>query len=250
MTYWSYMLKLIDAYIQDHSRAWEPTTQKSERHRLYGVASALDGNPETLWASLANQHPHSRLKTFSRVIHFWDWLISNNQKRSNEYRKWKKRNALQFKNVYIKKSPEISFAEAKGLVGQIKNDSVRRYAMALLSGGLRVSEGASVHNGEVTGKGRKTRTVFTDGAKLETSYATLVRHLAKVGLKPHDLRKIFATELVKRGADGFELCELMGWSNLQTASSYIKANRNRCRELVAAVTGVAKDGSEHGDSTE
>src|SRR5690606_10537223 len=147
--------------------AWEETTKKSERSRLVSVLSALqDQNPETLWKHLELKgiKPYSRVTTWTRVVSFVDWAISQKiiTAETNPYKDWRKKNARLFRHVYEKKSPSISLEEAKARIAKIQNPSIKHKALELLYSGLRYSESLTLDysNSSVIGKGRKGREVF------------------------------------------------------------------------------------------
>jgi integrase len=230
---------LIDAYLEDRKLAWAPSTLKSERYRLVAVAEAMDGKAETLWDALASYKPYARATTWTRITDFWAWgLAAGHFTGANQYEQFRKKNALQFKNVYQRRTPTISFEAAQQAVAQIANEQSRAKAMQLLQGGLRYTESLSLAGGSVVGKGGKRRDVYSsETPNFKHTYDTFRRHLAAVGLKPHDLRKLFATGLVAAGANEFQLCEVMGWASIATASSYISNNKSELLKLVHMVQG-------------
>jgi site-specific recombinase XerD len=240
------MNQMIEMYLADKQLAWAPTTLKSESHRLHAAAPMLNGNPLKLWQSLEHHGPYGRATIWTRVSDFWQWCLDNNHiSGGNPYRAFKQKNARLFKNVYERKTPEISFEEARARIATIQDNDVRNLAEQLLASGMRVSEPKTRDaNGNVVGKGSKSRRVYgcnaSDGYNV-VNYQKLRRALAAVGLKPHDLRKIFLTRLVELGANEFELCKVAGWESISTASSYIKANDERIKELVEQVQGGLND---------
>jgi site-specific recombinase XerC len=235
------MNTLIDSYLDSKKYAWAPTTLTSERHRLNAIKDYLTGNPETLWNSLQDRAPYTRLTIWTRVSDFYDWLIEEGKvKGVNEYKKWRKKNAKVFKNVYVPTKPEMSFEEAFRLINTIERIDIRRRALEILGSGTRFSESGQVKESKVYGKGSKVRNVYQPKIQGETytgSYQEFRRALDKVGLKPHDLRKLFLTKLVEMGANEFQLCEVAGWNSIQTASSYIKVNSEKTRMLVEQIHG-------------
>jgi len=242
------MDELINRYIASKQYAWAPTTIKSEAHRLAAIADKLNGRPETLWLALQDRAPYTRLTIWTRVSDFYDWMIEENLKEGpNEYKKWRKKNAKVFKNVYRKTKPEISYNEALRLIHTLENAGVRKRALEIIGSGVRYNEYRTHNNGIVCGKGSKFRAVYKPeiiGKDYEGSYQAFRRALAKVGLKPHDLRKLFLTRLVELGANEFELCEVAGWASISTASSYIKVNSDRTRRLVEQIHGgITSDNS-------
>lgn len=238
------MKGLIDLYLDSKKNAWEATTLQSETARLHTIADRLDGNAPKLWAYMDEVRlgSYTRLTVWCRVTAFYDWLIEKGIVHgANPYSSWRASNARLFKNMYVRKTAKLSFAEAKERIAKIPDPASKDYALGLLSSGLRYCEPARITDGVVKGKGGKMRVVF--GAKQQRafkynkSYYTFRRHLAEVGLKPHDLRKVFASSLVKNGANEFDLLEVMGWESLETAKSYVGARKKEeLKKLVRLAT--------------
>lgn len=217
----------LESYFESKKFAWAPTTMKSQVARLNKVADLIDGNPESLWAWLeSNQAPYTRTITWTSVADFYAFLIQIGVAGpSNVYSDWRKRNRRQFKHVYERKQPDISFEEAKRRIALIDDESIRAKAYELLGSGMRYSESFTLNNGKVVGKGSKVRRVASTAtaAVYTKSYSLFWRRLGEVGLKPHDLRKLVATRLHEAGMSVFDLCHHMGWSDPKTAMSYVKA---------------------------
>jgi len=251
--------KDIERYIDSNALAWAPSTIASEKRRLLAVKASLCGSAPRLWDRVRCLAPYSRLTVFVRAISFQDWRIEQGYASSNEYRTFKKKNARLFKHVYSPKKPEISYEEGIKRIKQIRNEQSVRTALYLIKTGLRYHElftrqGGQVGEGDerVRGKGGKVRRVFggegnvqgryrgrirnSNGEREWAKYHNLYRHLNGVGLKPHDLRKIFLSRLVEQGATPFELCEIAGWSSINTASSYIQLDGQRLKDLVRRAT--------------
>jgi len=225
----------IEAYIDSKKFAWAPSTIRSEEFRLKGVADFLDGNPETLWRAIQEMKPYARQTLWTRIIDFWSFFNPNKE---NPYDRFRKTNARLFKNVYVRTKPDLSYEEAKLRISRITNDVYRNRAIQILESGLRFEESNHINrDGTVSGKGGKIRNVFTAPSDTNISYFSFYRALKAVGLKPHDLRKLFLSRLVELGANEFELCSIAGWSNINTASSYIKTNPNRLTDLVKKARG-------------
>jgi integrase len=234
--------QLITMYLEDKQLAWAPTTLKSERHRLNAAAPAINGDPMKLWKALQEHGAYGRATIWTRVSDFWQWCLDNNHiSGGNPYRAFRQKNARLFKNVYTRKTPEISYDEARSRIATIEDATIRAYAGQLLDTGMRVSEPKTIGtDGTVVGKGSKSRRVYGRNAgpsNNSVNYQKLRRALASIGLKPHDLRKLFLTRLVEVGANEFELCEVAGWASIAPARSYIRANNDRIRNLVEMVQG-------------
>jgi hypothetical protein len=212
----------MQAYLDAHSLAWAPSTMRSEELRLGGVIDAVTGKPEVLWKALSHLAPYSRLTAWTRVTHFYAWCIDERLTSApNPYKTFKRTNARLFKNAYVTKTPTVSYQEAYTRVLTIKDERVRGHACRLLLGGLRFTESLSEYQQEVIGKGNKKRRVFGPAEGHGVPYHTLRRALAKIGLCPHDLRKLCATELARQGLKEADLCKVMGWASFATAKAYI-----------------------------
>ncbi len=235
------MQEFIEQYLEDMKLAWSASTLRSETYRLKAVSSYLNGDAKTLWNELEGQGmaPYARVTTWTRVTAFWDWLLEGEKAHGpNPYRIFRKKFARQFRHTYTKRIPSISFDEAKRRIERIHDNDIRSKALELLSTGMRYTESFTIEAGHVTGKGGKRRAVYHSGSVPSTyssSYSTFWRTLGRVGLKPHDLRKICMNKLVEQGANQFELCEIAGWSKIDTASSYIQGNKSSIKELMKKV---------------
>lgn len=235
----------VENYIDDMRLAWTPATLRSESYRLSSLAGALDGNPLSLWGLLEERKlgKYTKAVTWTRVCTFWDWLLTEGKRDGqNPYKQFKRKNSRLFKNVYVRSSPRLSYSEANKKIEQIKDLESKFKARQLLQTGMRYSESFTLFNGYVTGKSGKRRRIFSSGSvspnAFKKSYATFRRRLAAVGLKPHDLRKICLSELVNKGANEFELCAIAGWSNLNTAASYIRTDEKKLSKLMEEVNNA------------
>ena len=235
------MDNLIQLYIDSKRYAWSATTVRSESYRLKSVAKLLNGDANLLWESIQHLKVYARLTLWTRVTQYFEWLIEEGHINGpNPYKKWRQKNAKQFKNAYTKNVPTVTFEEAVQRISTIRREDIRRRAFELLGSGLRYSEAGKSSNGQVVGKGNKTRNIYKPevaGPDYQKSYETFRRELSRVGLKPHDLRKLALSRLVELGANEFELCEIAGWSNINTASSYIKTNQSKVRGLMERLQG-------------
>lgn len=224
------MTNLLEEYFTSKKYAWSPSTFKSERYRLLTISPLIDGIPERLWESLKDKAPYSRLTTWVRACDYYDWLLEEGHKEGiNPYRKFKKRNRRLFKNAYKRKTPKITYQEAIKRIQTISDNAVREKAMELLTNGFRYTESFFQDQDGVTGKGNKWRRTFKEcegkSSDYKESYTKFYRALRKIGLRPHDLRKLFATECYRKGLSEVDLCEVMGWSSFETARSYIAAKK-------------------------
>lgn len=223
----------IDTYLKSKLLAWSPKTLASEAARLYTVMHLLHLPPTELYAKLSERYKKYSLKTsFIRIAEFKNYCGDAS------YKQFMRDNARLFKNSYTKKIVTSSFNEAIQKISIIENKAVKQIAELMLTTGLRVHEAQKYDgSGEVVGKGLKKRPVFSS-IKVEhpPSYHTIRRELAKVGLRPHDLRKLAATKLAMSGMRDVDLMEVMGWSSMETASNYLQVSSNK--KLEDQVKGV------------
>lgn len=239
------MVDYIAEYIASHSPAWSATTQRGERARLNAVlvdpsgSSPMDKTPEEMWGHLlaVGMAPYSRLTTWVRLSHFYDWLLAKGYRTGvNGFKAFRQANPKFFKNVYVKKHPKINLRTAKLLIGQLQ-EPYRQIASFMLLTGCRFSEVATYKDGFVLGKGNKQRRVYNVDTAVEVnvSHWDFWKALSQVGLKPHDLRKISLSELVRNDINAFELKAVAGWSSLQTAESYIAVNEEKISKRMEAL---------------
>jgi integrase len=133
-----------------------------------------------------------------------------------------KKHANKFKHAYQKKELEVTFEDAARKIESLGGPA-KRFAQDLLRTGLRISEIDSVVADRVVGKGGKVRKIFGEVGKPTCSKSELRRALSKIGLRPHDLRKLFATKLAESGASPADLCKVMGWSDIKTSFVYLQS---------------------------
>ena len=227
------MKDLIEKYILDNKNAWSGTTLTSERRRLLSIHESLHLPPEELWGVLKERHaPYTRVTIFSRVVSFYDWLVREGHVTApNKYRDFKSKNKQLFKNTYERRKPSITFEEAKKRIKKLDDERCKNKALELLLTGMRFNESLTYRpsDGTVIGKGNKRRKVynpFKEGVKLNLSYSQFMRKLKKVGIKPHDLRKLAASKLYNSGLNEFDLLKVMGWESIETAKSYIQSKED------------------------
>jgi len=216
------MKSLIDKYLDSKKRTWKASTIKNEMARLNSLIDSIDGNPEKLLDALASSAPYTRATSFRQVTAFWDWVIVNGfTPGPNLYKAWLTNNKRVFSNSYQKKRINQDLQDLLPIV------SKNPLGVFLLTNGLRLSEALSYVPGsrQVIGKGSKLRAIF--GPEPTTGFTNrdvmVLRELLKPhGLTPHDLRRLFATELLRKGLDLPSLMETMGWNSLETAQSYLQ----------------------------
>lgn len=223
------MEKLIATYIESKKFAWETTTTRSETARLNAHAKYISQGPEAHFLALKGiANPHTVKTIFKRISSFYQWQIEEGLVTENPYKAFMKKNALLFKGVYEKEKIEIGFQEAWARIEQIKDPDLKAKAIQLISTGMRWTESSTLDDlGMVTGKGRKRRRIFNSKSiSYTSSYSTFLRKLYRAtGLKPHSLRKLFATEMVNKGFTLPDLLKVMGWSSTTTAESYLQSRQ-------------------------
>jgi integrase len=223
----------VNDYIASKELAWAETTKKTERSRLMANLAHINKGAAHLATLKINRYA---LKTlFIRAGELAEFC----KVAENEFKAFLKTNALFFKNAYDRKVVEVSFEEAKGRILRIKRAEVRELALAMLTSGMRAAEALSYDGGgQVAGKGSKLRDIYIDAnlKELDLDYSSLYYELKKVGLTPHQLRKLFASKVVERGAGLADLLTLMGWADIKTAQYYLQAkDKSKLSALVGSV---------------
>lgn len=210
-------------------------TQRSEASRLRTHVPKMDVGPKTYFLQLRDSgiRPYTIKTIFTRLSDFRRWQIDSGtiKTRQNDYREFIVQNANLFKNAYEKEQLTITYSEALKKVRAIKDEAVREKAMQLLATGMRWTESFTLDSrGTVLGKGNKRRKIFN--ASMEINWKKSYTHFRETlkretGLKPHSLRKLFATRLAQEGLREADLMSVMGWSNIQTAASYLQPIREK-----------------------
>lgn len=221
--------ELIDLYLMDRKKALAESTLKSRRSRLKALLISMD--PDKLHTALEAKgtKPYTIKTTFIEIGNFYGWLMKKGhvQVGPNPFREFMKEHTRLFKNAYEPERIEFDFEEAKKRIDQIGRREIREKARQLLFSGMRWTESFTLKSGAVKGKGGKYAPVFCpeglQDIELSVGYHTFRRELAKVGLKPHTLRKMVATKLAREGASAADIKRYMRWSSINTANSYIQA---------------------------
>lgn len=225
--------EIVNQYVDDHRFAWAEVTQRDERYRLTAIASEVTGDAKQLWEYLEKKGTgkYTRKTIWTRVMCFWDWFLEKqNQGGKNAYRDFKRKYAQLFRNAYVRTSPDLSFQDARGRIERISDPASKRKALELLGSGCRFSESFTYWDGYVVGKGDKPRAVYmpkVEGPEFVLGYHAFRLHLKEVGLKPHDLRKVWACTIADNGVDPWTLCDMAGWSNITTSMAYINNRKKR-----------------------
>jgi integrase len=244
---------IIERYLASKAGSWSAATLKSERSRLTGVTLELLQDPAALYTFLKDERelaPYSLRTAFIRAGEVVEFAMSQGDLKSgeNKVKRFMEERAKLFKHVYQKKHVEVTFEEAAQRIAKMENESSRARALELLFTGMRWAESESFEDGKVVAKGGATRSVALSAnvnhVEYEANYTTFYRHLKKVGLTPHMLRKLCATKVVERGADVADLMKMFGWTNSNTAMIYVQAQKEK--ELVAAMAKLLPKESKNG----
>lgn len=238
------MNKLIQQYLAYKSNVWSKTTLRSETYRLASVSSILNLAPMEVYTALSKDlGRYSVLTTWIRIVSFLEWCSNQVEgqpgktqeitQSAKAFRAFRTENPRLFSGCYTRKAPKISYSEAKNRILKLRTP-FKEKALQLLETGMRFGESGTLDNSVVIGKGNKRRQIFLGEIKdiVEVDYNLFYRELRKIGLKPHDLRKLFASQLVDNGANEFQLTQIMGWENINTAQAYIRTDHKKLESLV------------------
>ncbi len=223
------MKQHIEAYLKAHESAWAPSTMKSERSRLTQLAPLLHLDPAEVFSRLQTKgmKPYTIKTAFIRVMNLERW--ARIQPRFAEYMRTHGR---RFKHLYVKEEVKVTYEDAMARINNLE-ERARRHACSILCTGVRLSESYNIDDGQVVGKGGKTRKVFGQ-IEVTVPKSTLQKALKEVGLKPHTLRKLCATRLAENGATPADLCKIFGWSSISTAYQYLQAKDDTRLEALMA----------------
>lgn len=241
------MLEHIEEYIASQRLAWSDTTLKSESSRLLCIPASLR-SPREVYDYLVAQGraPYSIKTTFIRLAKMEQWALSRGKIGDDPYRVFIMEHRRLFKHAYQRIPVNVTFDEALVLIKRLPEDC-QQQALTLLNTGLRISEIYKIQKDEdgyyVIGKGGKRRKIY---GKINmtgpVAKARFRAELHKVGLVPHDLRKLAATRLAERGALPQDLCEVFGWSKIETAYYYLQPQReDKLRAFVEESLGEGTD---------
>jgi integrase len=208
--------------------SWASTTQEKEGARLTKHVKLIDKSAQAVFLFLrdSGMKPYSIRTTMVRLGEFYQWLLDNGHRAgSNQFKLFFKTHANLFKYSYQPKRLAITFAEARERISKITKEPCRLAAMQMLEGGLRSCETETFDGSAVIGKGSKPREVHLSeelaSFRYTGNYNQLYYELKKVGLTPHMLRKLCATEFARQeGVTDVDLMEAFGWSSIQTSAVY------------------------------
>ena len=238
----------VNDYILSKKNSWARTSKKNERYRLQAHGHNVFANPDDVYESLKKtMHPHSIKTTLVRLGQFYDYLVESDKipPSKNLWKLFMKSNAMIFKHAYQIERLTVTFDQAKALV-QLIEEPYRSAASQLLEGGLRYCELHTFNGERVIGKGSKPRKVFLreelKAFRYTGSYSALFVRLKAVGLKPHSLRKLCATEFSRHpDVKDQDTCAFFGWNDIGTSIKYRQShNDERMSEMISSVVNKAK----------
>lgn len=221
----------IEKYIESKLHSWAKTTIYAETSRLASHSSLTDIEPIKAFVKLKDggMKVYSIKTTLMRIADYYQWLIDNGHKPTgpNPFKLFFKTHANLFKYSYQPERLTVTYAEARERIEMIEDSNLRAAARQLLESGLRSCELKTIDRETVVGKGGKPREVFLSPDlktfRYKGSYAQLYYALKKVGLKPHTLRKLCATEFGRQpGVENIDLKESFGWNSMETAGKYLQ----------------------------
>lgn len=229
----------VKQYIEAKKLAWSPASVKSEQARLARNLDLINMKQPMQAYLVATERglKSYAIKTlFIRINSFCTYL----NKEDDRFARFMQTHAQLFKHVYQKERLVVTYGQAKEMIARIPDSQVRLAALNLLQTGMRANELLTYDgSGLIKGKGGKIRQVYNNVQPVTgVTYNQLYSALKTVGLKPHTLRKLAATELARAGLKEADLLEVMGWSNIATATSYLQPLAKD--ELMNRVKGVLK----------
>lgn len=239
---------LVDEYINSKQFAWARTTLKNERARLSKHGHVVLQDPMEVYKELKKSMCDYSIKTtLARLSKFHEWLVESDKilPSKNPWRNFLTTNALLFKYAYQIERLTVTFDEAKERI-QLLDEPYRQAAMQLLEGGFRYCELRTFNGFHVIGKGSKPRTVFVREElkkfKYTGSYSALYIRLKAIGLKPHTLRKLCATEFSRHpDVKDQDTCKIFGWSSIETSLKYRQPhNDTRLGNMLQSVVNKVK----------
>lgn len=233
---------LINPYLEAHEELWAYSTWRSTKYRLRALGPHLGKTPDEMYNHMVRQElgAYTIQTNLSILSSFYSWLVEGDHVPGNPYAQFKKKlnRTGRGRNAYKKRVVPLTYDSALRALSSIQDKTTRKHAIFLLRSGLRIAEAYTVEQiGEeyyVLGKGNKRRRIYAKpplNFSDENTLRTALREVA--GLKPHDLRKLFATRLVSKGVALQDVCEIMGWNSIATAQKYLQVSSQGA--LAAAV---------------
>lgn len=218
----------VDEYIAGKKLAWARTSIKNERYRLRFHGPHIFDPPAQYYLELSKrQTNHSIKTTLTRLGMFYQFLVENEKIPPTSKNPWKAflvSHALLFKHSYVPERLKVTYKEAMERI-QTMEHPYRLAALQMLESGMRYCELRTFDGEKCIGKGSKTRYIYLRDElrnfRYRGSYSALFVRLKALGLKPHSLRKLCATEFCNQpGANDMDLCEVFGWESIETSYRY------------------------------
>jgi integrase len=241
--------ELVDQYIKSKKLAWARTSQKNERARLNKHGSHVLDNPFEYYEVLKKRMKAYSIKsTFVRLGKFYEFLmdIEAIPMAKNPWKAFLTDNAMTFKYSYQPERLKVKFKEAQAKINSMPEYQYRMASRQMLEAGLRYCELRTFDGVKVIGKGSKPRTVFMShelkSFRYTGSYTPLYKSLVAVGLKPHSLRKLCATEFSRNpNVKDQDTCKFFGWSSIETSIKYRQPHDDsRMDDLIQSVVSGTK----------
>lgn len=242
----------IATYLDKKEGLWAVSTIKSARARLNSLAEA-GFDPEEVFHSWykAGYSLYYIKQTFIVASRFEEEMLG-----TNFFKNFLEKNRSTFRQCYTNKTSILKRSEFESHLNWIRTARPALYNLLVLMAnlGLRLSEALSVkwtdftNDGflRVTGKGGKVRlvpvktkmnlnentTLSVAGQVTSSQYRSFFKTLLP-GYTPHDLRAMYANELVRvPGLTLYDAAMVLGHSDIRTTQKYLRSDLNRVKEIL------------------
>lgn len=236
---------VVKSFLKYHETAWAPSTLKTETARLSAIEPLLGLAPKDLHEALQTrgQSPYTIKATLMRLATIEAWAVKQGMLSGpGVFSEYLRLHRNRLKHAYQRREVNVALEDVDTKLATLPRDIQPTVQFMLLTG-LRISEVYKIQKDPrglfVVGKGGKPRRIYGTMEVPDLASRDKVRRaLTKVGLRPHDLRKIAATRLAIRGATAQDLCEVFGWNTVTTAFYYLQAKReDKLHELTKEAAG-------------
>jgi integrase len=223
----------INLYVKANSHRWSNTTIYQTRSVLERYSGVLNGDPRAFAEALGTLSAYTAKQRWIVVSGFWSFYGVK-----NPYREYYNQISRQFKHVYVRKTVKATYEDVLAMIKALKDERLKAAAMDIITSGVRFCELYAENNqGMIRGKGGRTRVDLRTGSArvhAQYKYITLYRKLKEsLGVTPHELRKLALTRLANKGATAADLCEVAGWSSIDTAYYYLQPkNTQKLKEML------------------
>lgn len=224
---------MISEYLEIKKNAWTKQTLITVKSVLerYGNSVQRKQSAEALVKLFElNGIKRYTQQTYMMYLRgFWRYMHDEEA----PYAEFLKANKQLFKNAYGRKTVNCTFEKAQKTLHDLPPSLEREACLRMLLSAQRASE-AGLYRGEsnkqeninedtIVGKGGRVRAnlspIGTDPVSYFRVYTYLREHL---GISPHDLRKLALTRAGDNGASAADLCEIAGWTSIETAYYYLQ----------------------------